>query len=266
MRRDREAAAWLYHRHSMRWPFNTLEPDGDVWAEPTFTEHPGAPLVPLPPAEPLHTPLGELLTGRITCRSFSGAALSLGGLAALLHAAYGVNGTVHFGSREHLERPVPSGGGLYPLELYVVAQRVEGVEAGVYHYVPLHHALEELRRVAFTPAYLAQLFMNQPYLADAAAIIVFSAVTDRTMHKYEDRGYRYILFECGHAAQNICLASAAMGLGVLPVGGFFDAYLAEALGVDLEQHALLYALGVGPASVPLTEREAHRNLGVIAGD
>jgi SagB-type dehydrogenase family enzyme len=263
--RDREGAAWTYHQHSMRWLFNTLGRETDVWAEATFKEHPEAPMLRLPRAKMPATPLGDAMARRITCRSFSEVPLAVDDLSTVLHAAYGVGDTVHFGSREHLERPVPSGGGLYPLEVYVIAQRVSGIEAGIYHYVPLHHALEQLRRVAFTPAYIAELFMNQPYLADAAAIVVFTAVTDRTMHKYEDRGYRYILFECGHAAQNICLTTAALGLGVLPVGGFFDAYLAETLRVDLAEEVLLYALGVGPSSVPPTERVGHRNIGVVSG-
>jgi SagB-type dehydrogenase family enzyme len=86
-------------------------------------------------------------------------------------------------------------------------------------------------------------------------------VVERLMHKYGDRGYRYILLEAGHAAQNMCLAAASLDLGALPVGGFFDSYVAELLELNQEQEALLYALGFGrPATV---DRVGLRNLAAL---
>jgi SagB-type dehydrogenase family enzyme len=107
---------------------------------------------------------------------------------------------------EFCERPVPSGGGLYPLELSVLVQRIEGLGAGVYHYVPLGHRLELVRGDALPSMLTAELFLGQPYLIDAAAVIAISAVIERSFWKYEDRGYRYALLEAGHVAQNVVTA------------------------------------------------------------
>ena len=265
MLRDQHAAAWAFHHNTIRWPFNTLEPDEEPWVEPLFKEYPRAPLVALPPARVLTQPIGDTMRQRISCRSFSQALLALDALSTMLSLAYGVEGEVSFGSRHHVERPVPSGGGLYPLELYVIARRVTGLSSGIYHYAPMHQGVEQVKITEFSPAFISQLFMNQPYLADAAAIILFTAVVERSMHKYGDRGYRYILLECGHAAQNICLAAASMELGALPIGGFFDGYLAELLGVDLEEEVIIYGMGVGPASTAASERVDRRNLGALVG-
>jgi SagB-type dehydrogenase family enzyme len=185
----------------------------------------------------------------VSCRRFTAEPLPLADLATLLDLTYGIHGTAQLGSQEHLERPVPSGGGLYPLEWYVIVRDVHGLPAGVYHYAPLSHALEQLKILAFSHLLTTQLFMNQPYVSEANAILVVSAVVERSLHKYGDRGFRYILLEAGHAAQNVCLVATALGLGALPLGGFFDTYVGELLGIDVEQEPILYALAVGtPAS------------------
>jgi SagB-type dehydrogenase family enzyme len=92
---------------------------------------------------------------------------------------------------------------------------------------------------------LGDLFMGQPYIGDAAAVIVLTTVLERTLWKYSDRGYRYILLEAGHVAQNLNLVASGLGLGALNLGGFFDANLAALLGLDPEAEVPLYGIAVG---------------------
>lgn len=92
---------------------------------------------------------------------------------------------------------MPSGGGLYPLELYLLARRAEGVEPGVYHYAAVAHGLEQLREVLVPRPLSDYLFMGQHYATDAAAVVVIAAEVEHTLVKYGDRGYRYVLFEAG---------------------------------------------------------------------
>jgi SagB-type dehydrogenase family enzyme len=105
--------------------------------------------------------------------------------------------------------------------------------------------------------------MNQPYLAGAPVVLLITAVVDRSMHKYGDRGYRYILLEAGHSAQNMCLAAASMNLGALPLGGFFDGFAAELLEIDQEHEVILYGLGFGQAAT--ADRVKARNLTSLLG-
>ena len=65
------------------------------------------------------------------------------------------------------------------------------------------------------------------------------------MTKYTDRGYRYLLFESGHVAQNIGLHALEHGLGACSLGGFFDDELAALLTADPDHEIALYALAVG---------------------
>jgi SagB-type dehydrogenase family enzyme len=86
---------------------------------------------------------------------------------------------------------------------------------------------------------------EQDFFVAANVVAIFSAVFERTLKKYGPRGYRYILFEAGHAAQNLCLVAAELGLGSLPLGGFLDSRLNAFLGLDGLAEAALYGVAVG---------------------
>ena len=263
MFRDQYPAAWFFHHNTIRWPFNTLDPEEEPWVEPKFKEYPGQPAIELPALSDLNLPLGQAIRRRLSCRRFSSSPLTLTELSTILAVGNGIEGVVELGAHQHLERPMPSGGGLYPLEFYPIIRHVEGVAAGLYHYAPLLHQLEQLKLMEFRDTFISQLFMNQPYLAGAQVVLLVTAVVERSMHKYGDRGYRYILLEAGHSAQNMCLAAASMNLGALPLGGFFDGFVAELLGIDQDEEAILYGLGFGQPATD--DRVEVRNLASLLG-
>jgi SagB-type dehydrogenase family enzyme len=242
--RDAQPVAWTFHRNTSRWAFDLAEPDELRAPEPP-REMPDAALVPLPAPRRAAMALDDAIAARVSCRRWRDDDLRLADLSALAGAAYGVRGRTRLGALEFLERPVPSGGGLYPLELYLLARRVEGLAPGVYHYAPLHHALERLREVALPRGLVAYLFMGQEYAADASAVLALTLVAERSLWKYGDRGYRYALLEAGHAIQNVNLVAAALGLGTCNLGGFFDDELAALLRADVEREVPLYAVAAG---------------------
>ena len=163
----------------------------------------------------------------------------------LLAGAYAVMGLGQLADERRLyRRTVPSAGGLYPLELYLTCQRMEGLEDGLYHYNVRDHSLEPMRSGRLFPE-LSRSLINQSYLNDANVICLFSGVFDRTLVKYGSRGYRYILMEAGHAAQNLCLLALERRLGSVCMGGFFDAEVNTFLGIDGMQEAALYCVGLG---------------------
>lgn len=242
--RSHAPGAWTFHCASSRWPFNMLSPDADESPEPGKED---LALVYREFAEPapLGTDLETAIRARVSCREFLNEALDDHALAALLHHGLGVTGTTSFGRAEIARRPCPSPGGLYPLELYVIARSVTGLSPGIYHYHGQTHSLGSVRDDLPPPGVHAYLFMDQPYAAKGAANIVITCMFGRSVKKYRDRGYRYALLEAGHVAQNITLSCAALGLGCCPLGGFFDHELSELLKLDLEEEAPLYALTIG---------------------
>jgi SagB-type dehydrogenase family enzyme len=199
-------------------------------------ENPQLPAIELEVREPPPASLWSTLAERRSRRPEKSRRLEAGTLATLLSAAYGPSGP--------RRRTAPSGGALYPLELYLVAQRVTGVPEGVFHVDPTRSALELLDSRAVAQS-LAAVTPVPDLLADTAAVIFLTAVFWRTRFKYGLRGYRFALLEAGHAAQNLLLAATALDVPALPLGGFFDARVEELLGADGVDESVLYGIALG---------------------
>jgi len=163
------------------------------------------------------------LASRRSLRAFAREPLPLPAVSQLLWAAQGIT---------HPEglRTAPSAGALYPLELYLVVGAVSGIGPGVYRYDPRHHRLS-LLSPGGVRADGAEAALGQEWIADAPAILVVAAVYERTARKYAERAERYVHIEAGHAAQNVYLEAAALGLGTTLVGAFRDEALTRAIGL-----------------------------------
>lgn len=165
--------------------------------------------------------------------------LAIRDLGGLLEAAYAATPRSPGMSR----RPVPSGGALYPLELYVLALAVEGLAPSVLHYNPFRHRLELLGPLEVERVGAA---LVDPGLADrASALVVITAMFWRARFKYGVRGYRFALLEAGHVVQNAVLAASALRLPALPLGGFYDRRLDALVGADGLDEATVYGLLLG---------------------
>jgi SagB-type dehydrogenase family enzyme len=186
----------------------------------------------LPPADTRgETSLAKALAQRESERSYERAALSLDDAAQLLWAAQGVT---HAEGR----RTAPSAGALYPLEIYLVAGRVEGLEAGTYRYRPDGHRLVPVREGDHRAA-LAKAALGQSWVGTAPAVVVVAAVFERTRAKYGGRADRYVPIEAGAAGQNVCLQATARGLGSVMVGAFRDGKVSEVVGLREGETPLL---------------------------
>ncbi len=181
-------------------------------------------------------PLEKALSERRSVREFSRAPLRLAEIAQVLWAAQGVTARGGY-------RTAPSAGGLWPLEVYVAAQRVEQLAPGVYRYEPSAHRLVRTSGEDRS-AELARAAYGQEWLREAPAILVITGVERRTTGKYGQRGVRYVFMEAGHAAQNALLQAIALGLGATVVGAFNDGKVQALLGVDAGEIPL-YLVPVG---------------------
>ncbi|MFW6010923.1 MAG: SagB/ThcOx family dehydrogenase [Desulfosalsimonas sp.] len=189
--------------------------------------------------EPEHdssTSLEQALLKRRSQRSYAQAPLCLDEVSQLLWATQGVTSRQGF-------RTAPSAGALYPLEIFVAAGSVEGLDPGIYRYMPESHKLRaEISGDKREEIYAAGL--RQPPIREAPAVFVVTAVFERTMQKYGGRGERYAMMEAGHAAQNLCLQTVDLDLAAVPIGAFDDSGVARVLGLD-KKTTPLYLLPVG---------------------
>ena len=164
----------------------------------------------------------QALSRRRSVRRYADRALTLREMSQVLWAAQGATNERGF-------RTAPSAGALYPLELYVAVGKVEGLEAGLYRYLPDKHALH-LVRMGDIRQRLFEKSLRQESVRKAPAVLVISSVTARTERKYGKRAERYVRMEVGAVCQNVYLQCETLGLGTVAVGAFHDHDIQVVLG------------------------------------
>ncbi|MEO0070296.1 MAG: SagB/ThcOx family dehydrogenase [candidate division WOR-3 bacterium] len=174
------------------------------------------------------------LLRRRSVRSYSGEPLTLNEVGQLLWAAQGKTGKTY-------GRTAPSAGATYPMEVFLVAGRVQGLDSGVYHYDVERHALQ-LVKTGDVRSELAGAALGQTCIKNAPASIVLTCEYKRTTTRYGERGMRYVHMEAGHIGQNVSLECVALDLGTVMVGAFDDSAVMRVLGVKYEP---LYIMPVG---------------------
>ncbi len=203
----------------------------------------------------------EAMAARKTSRFLSPTrTLPASTFGALAHDLCGVTGTF----RQHptftaLHRATPSASGLAPLEFYPAVLRVDGLEPGLYHYLPEGHELELLRAVPVErlEADLRRFAVGQVHVGDAAVVFIVAARFARIFWKYRwaAKSYSVLLMELGHHSQTFYLAAAHRGLAAFYTGALNDWEVEEELGLDSHVEGVLGMLGAGfPVEVPLERK------------
>jgi SagB-type dehydrogenase family enzyme len=200
----------------------------------------------LPPPQPVHQPLSETVAARVSTSPPGAGGLTLGELSSVLFLAYGAT-PVPDDPRVH-QRPVPSGGAMYPLDLYV-AVGAEGLRdseigTGLFHYDPFRHCLEQLRDERGWQQVAAATVARSTLQGTSVALFMVACFARQT-GKYGVRGYRFTYLEAGHVGQNVGLACAGLGLGCLPFASIYDADVEDALGVDGVHESLVHSVLLG---------------------
>lgn len=206
----------------------------------------GGETVELPPAGPAESEqaieglsLAEAIAQRESRRSFSDKALTLEELSYLLWTTQGVRKS----SNKVSFRTVPSGGARHPFETYLFVQRVEGLEKGLYRYLPFEHSLCVVERSSDFEEKLDEVLLNHHF--GAAVDFVWTAVPYRCEWKYDWESLRLILLDAGHVCGHLYLACEDIGCGTCAVGAYDQERLDELLGVDGYDEFTVYAAPVG---------------------
>jgi len=184
--------------------------------------------------------LWGVVARRRSIRRFAEQPLTLREASQLLWAAQGV--TARTASREF--RAAPSAGARYPLETYVEVNRVEGIEPGLYRYVPAEHSIEPVRP-GDLGSELAEAALGQQFCRTAGLVMIWSAVIERSKSRYGERAYRYAYLDAGHIAQNVYLGAEALDLGCCAVGAFYDEEADAFVGADGRGEFVVYMAAVG---------------------
>ncbi|MEU8825314.1 SagB/ThcOx family dehydrogenase [Streptomyces sp. NPDC048636] len=202
----------------------------------------------LPGPRRLRGGLTSTVEGRRSGRQFSGRSASLDELATVLWHGQGVTGSLPVPTAQDTDaavslRTVPSGGGLYPVRLAVLAQHVKGLEPGAYEYQPQSHTLYPLHRTPGPVDLSAQLWTADVELDKVAFALVYVYDLYVNSQKYGDSGVVFALIEVGGISQNIHLARTALGLIGCDQGGYNKQSLEKTLGYDgTSRHVVHFTL------------------------
>ena len=191
----------------------------------------------LPKYRTVKMPLGTVIRARRSRREMTEASMTIEDLSTILYYADGITGELTLASEEKdllplktlgdnynaTLRAAPSGGGLFPITLYMVLRNIKGVEDGVYYYLPVEHAIrqvkpldsdmeDELHTVAEWGTNIEQKNIN----------IIFFYVYNlyNNSRKYLDMAYDFAMVEVGQISENIHLTCTSEGIASCDIGGF----------------------------------------------
>jgi len=182
----------------------------------------------------------ELVARRRSVREYAAVGLTAEELFLLLWSTQGITQPGHLPLRA-----TPSAGARYPLETYVVVNRLTGAAPGLYYWELPEERLVLLRRDEGLGQAVAGACLDQQMCAEAACVFLWTAVFARTLSRYGDRGWRYIYLDAGHVGQNLQLAATALGLGSCNIAALFDDEVNQLLGIDGDAESIIYAATVG---------------------
>lgn len=189
--------------------------------------------------QPDKSELLNVIRRRRSTRQFQANRISENKLSGLLEATYGRGRNGRWS--------VPSGGALYPLDIYLVIPDCNQVlSRGIHRWNPEKHEITLISE-ADPNVWLVKVVNAKAIVEHAACILCIAANLKRAAMKYANRGYRNTLLEAGHAAQNAYLYCAEQNIGVVEYVGFSEKALAREIGLEFPNEAVITTLIIGTA-------------------
>lgn len=204
--------------------------------------------IPLPAIEDVDHPqmtLVKSILQRRSLRQYSQEKLTPGELSLLLYTCQGIQDLREGRNSKVTFRTVPSAGARHAFETFILINRVEDVEPGLYRYSALNHSLVQVNMQANIAKEVTAGCLGQKQVLNSAVTFIWAAVVERMAYRYVERGYRYLLLDAGHVCQNVSLVAEAINSGVCAIAAYDDEKLNEVLGLDGENMFAIYVAALG---------------------
>ncbi len=184
----------------------------------------------------------EAMGKRKSRRHYGNEPLSLEELSFLLWATQGIRQQIDAG---HALRTVPSAGCRHALETYLSIVNCEGIDGGLYRYLPTEHQLLlEYADDGMAEKIFAASF-GQRFLEQAAATFLWTAIPYRMEWRYDRAAHKVIAIDAGHVCQNLYLACEAIGAGTCAIAAYDQEAMDRLVGVDGTDEFVIYLAPVG---------------------
>jgi SagB-type dehydrogenase family enzyme len=185
----------------------------------------------------------DVVNRRISRRNYTDGALNLEELSFLLWCTQGVKKT--FKRRAGVLRTVPSAGAKSPFETYLIINRVEGIEPGLYRYISFTHKLLFIKRIEDVERKIGELTYDQKFVGKGAVIFCWVAIPYRTEWRYTILAHKFIAIDLGLVSENLYLACEAIDLGTVAIGYYEQKKLDALLEIDGKDEFVVLVAPVG---------------------
>lgn len=185
----------------------------------------------------------SLIRDRRSSRVYTQENMTLKELSFLLWATQGIKSIR--GKSYATIRTVPCGGARHQYETYLMLRKVDDLQPGVYHYLPMEHALEYLHSVDNLEEEITDSLCGQSWGAKANVIFYWTVDAYRVEWRYGVYAHRPALMDAGHIGQNLYLGCTALGLGCCGIASFDHDVCNRLFGLDGENEFAVYTAPVG---------------------
>lgn len=201
-------------------------PGGLDWAtQPeAFRDYGDCPHIPLPLADPAAGPSFAALADGVCLATLP---LSAEALGTWLSCSLAISAWKGYGPSRWAVRCNPSSGNLHPTEAYLILPATPGIPAGLYHYRPQDHRLEQRRSDSADGS--KTLFGALPA---GSFLLGLTSIPWREAWKYGERAWRYCLLDLGHALAALRYAAGLCGWQISLWDACPDHEIARLLGLD----------------------------------
>ncbi|MDZ5724492.1 SagB/ThcOx family dehydrogenase [Acetobacterium sp. K1/6] len=200
----------------------------------------------IPLIEPEAVKIGEVslktaILRRESRRRFSNEALSIDELSFLLWATQGVRKW----QQKNALRTVPSAGNRHALETYLAVFNVDGLETGIYRYLPSQHQLVLELSPDHLKERMTEAALNQKFAGSSAVTFIWTTISYRMEWRYAEASYKVIALDAGHICQNLYLACEAIGAGTCAIAAYDQQAADRLLSIDGEDEFVVYMAPIG---------------------
>lgn len=184
------------------------------------------------------------IANRRSRRVFKATPLTLKELSFLLWTTQGIR---KFAAPGTAFRVVPSAGCRHAFETYLCVFHVEGIEEGIYRYLPLTHRLLLIAQPADLPSLLSEAALGQDFVGKSAVTFIWTAIPYRMEWRYDIAAHKVIAIDVGHVCQNLYTACEAISAGTCAIAAYHQEAMDDLLGIDGDEEFTIYLAPVGKA-------------------
>lgn len=185
----------------------------------------------------------DCIIDRKSHRKYKEEALTLEELSYLLWMTQGVKRIK--GDNYATIRPVASAGARHPFETYLAVDRVEGLDKGIYRYIPIEHKLLLIKEEDNIYQKIVDGTLGQKFAGTAAVNFIWSCIPYRGEWRYVNKAHKVMLIDAGHICQALYIACETIGLGTCAIASYDQKFMDDLIGADGEDEFVVYMAPVG---------------------